>query len=67
MTDGRFVVKVQTQEGCGLNMVLPPTIAGKLGDALGKTVTEVRIRHCVYPTNDHPNTWRRILEWDKKN
>lgn len=45
----------------------PPTVMGKLGDALGRDVTGVDVRRCRNPGENQPNTWRGILKWDKRN
>ena len=45
---------------------LPPTVTGKLGDALGKAVTEGNQVHCPHPREDEPNSWRGLLTWNKR-
>ena len=37
VTDGHFIVKARTQKGFRWNMMLPPTVTGKLGDKLEPT------------------------------
>ena len=66
VTDGRFVIDVCTRRGVVWNSELPPTVTGKLGDALGKAVTEGKQVHCPHPREDEPNTWRGLLTWGKR-
>ena len=66
MTDGRFVIDVCTRKDVVWDSELPPTVTGKLGDALGKLVTEGKQIFCAHPSEGEPNTWKGLLRWNKR-
>ena len=66
VTDGRFVIDVCTRRGVVWNAELPPTVTGRLGDALSKVVTEGNQKHCPHPREDEANSWRGLLTWNER-